>query len=490
MLSSFLSKHLLDNKLNTNYKNLKMRLTIIIISLFLSITLSGQDCDCTVNLGEIMEFTELNYSLISFKVTEENKNIYEAHKATLLERAKHKNWEDCQYLIKAYTEFFNDGHLWVDKVEQSSPKKEIKYKELTDIDSLKIMTLLTSDKSDPIEGIWESNSYTIGIVKNQNKKRDRDFVGIILQSSNPNFKKGEVKMEIKKNDQAYTANYLMGNHSVEVLKTEIFEDYHIKQGLSTYWRKLYPMPKGQVAKQIGEINPQGVVFKDLGDNNYYIKIGSFGSHNRSAVENIVNEHGEKLKKSNILIVDVRDNGGGSDYTYSPLQPYIFSGTIQMTDFGVWVSPGNKDYFSDWLEASDTLNNTPFFQAMQSEIPQLVTWPDEDMTLTLDTIYDHPTKVAIIANNESASSAETFVERCRQSKRVVTFGQNTNGCVDGFNGNKYATECYSIRYPTSLKTIHPEKDAIDPFGILPDVYLSEEMKDPIKYIVEYMNNYKQ
>jgi len=147
-----------------------------------------------------MEYTEVNYSLISFKVNNKNKNIYEAHKVSLLKRANSQNWEDCQQLINAYMDFFNDGHLWVDKVEQPSPKKEIQYTEVTDLDSMKIMALLKSNELDPIEGIWENNSYTIGIVKNQNKNRERDFAGIILQSSNPNFKKGEVKMEIRKNE--------------------------------------------------------------------------------------------------------------------------------------------------------------------------------------------------------------------------------------------------------------------------------------------------
>lgn len=47
--------------------------------------------------------------------------------------------------------------------------------------------------------------------------------------------------------------------------------------------------------------------------------------------------------------------------------------------------------------------------MQSETPQLVTWQDEDMTITLYTIFAHPKKAAIIASNKSASSAETFIE---------------------------------------------------------------------------------
>jgi len=35
---------------------------------------------------------------------------------------------------------------------------------------------------------------------------------------------------------------------------------------------------------------------------------------------------------------------------------------------------------------------------------------------------------------------TFIFRCNQSDKVLTFGQNTGGTVDGFNGNDYVTDC--------------------------------------------------
>jgi len=227
----------------------------------------------------------------------------------------------------------------------------------------------------------------------------------------------------------------------------------------------------------------------LGNKNYYIKIGSFQWGNQSIVKKLVQQNEEKLKNANLLIVDVRNNGGGSDYTYMPLLPYIYSGPVQMTEFGAWVSPGNKAYFSEWLDKSDTLNNTQLYQAIQSNTTQMVTWPEEGLEDKLDTLFTQPYKVAIIANENSASSAETFVFRCNQSNKVVTFGQSTSGTVDGFNGNDYETDCFSLRYPTSLRTIHYYKEAIDPFGILPDVYLSEDLDDPINYIIEFMKNYQ-
>jgi len=66
--------------------------------------------------------------------------------------------------------------------------------------------------------------------------------------------------------------------------------------------------------------------------------------------------------------------------------------------------------------------------------------DGDNYHELDTIYSNPKKVAIIANRESYSSAETFVFRCKKSDRVVLFGQNTGGVVDGFNGNQLNMDC--------------------------------------------------
>jgi len=466
-----------------------MKNIFLLLVFISSVQVYAQNCDCSQMLNEIIELTENDYALFQLKIDEENQNLYNTLKSTVINQAKEKEFTSCQEIISTYISFFNDGHLWAKVASKENPDNSNRYKELTKIDSTGAMKLLAAENLDSIEGVWESSNYKIAIVKNQNKDRRRDYVGVILSSKNPEFEIGDVKMELLKKNNGYEANYLMADRSVKVLETTIFEKYHLKQGEDFFWRKTFPVKQGEQAKEILEIHPRGVQFKDYNNGNFYLRIGSFGGQNQQAVEEIVESNKDKLQKANILIVDVRNNSGGSDYTYFPLLPYIYTGKIYLPAGSVWTSPKNIAELSQWLEKEDSVENSLFYQAMQSKEAQMFSLDDGDNFHELDTIYSHPKKVAIIANRESYSSAETFVNRCKQSDRVVIFGQNTGGVVDGFNGNDHETDCYNYRYPTTLRSNNLKEDAIDPIGIFPDVFLDEKMADPIEFILSYMEQFE-
>jgi len=186
-------------------------LLLINVSIYSQNTIIGKDCECTQILNEIIELTENDYALFQLKVDEENQNLYNTLKSTVIDLAKEKDITSCQEIIQTYISFFNDGHLWAKVVSRENPSNTIKYEEQTKIDSTSAMKL--SENLDSIEGIWESLNYKIAIVKNQNEERNRDYVGVILSSTNSEFEVGDVKMELIKKDNDYEVNYLMGNHS-------------------------------------------------------------------------------------------------------------------------------------------------------------------------------------------------------------------------------------------------------------------------------------
>ncbi len=217
-----------------------------------------------------------------------------------------------------------------------------------------------------------------------------------------------------------------------------------------------------------------------------------------AVSSFVEKNHDKLIKANSLIIDVRNNGGGNDATYFPLLPYIYSGPVKLPTMGFWLSKKNKELFLGWFpedaiaeaEANGELDaeTKQLFEEIKAKENEMVYYGNKDYSFDeIDTIYSQPKKVAIIANSESASSAETFVYRCNQSDRVVTFGQNTAGVVDGFNGNDIEHDCFTLRYPTSVRTKNIETEAIDPNGICPDVYLDEKQENIIEFIVDFFEN---
>jgi C-terminal processing protease CtpA/Prc len=58
--------------------------------------------------------------------------------------------------------------------------------------------------------------------------------------------------------------------------------------------------------------------------------------------------------------------------------------------------------------------------------QVVTFPGD--TVKMDKVRPFPVKVAIITNENTASTAELFILQARQSRKVAIFGQPTMGSV--------------------------------------------------------------
>jgi C-terminal processing protease CtpA/Prc len=199
---------------------------------------------------------------------------------------------------------------------------------------------------------------------------------------------------------------------------------------------------------------------------------------------------DKLLAADFIIVDVRENGGGNDVTYYPVLPYILSGPVEIPNSGLWMSDDNINQF---LETSDlkgkskeeyteqerelydyvmSLKGTAFYQD-----------PNYSYEYAPDTIYSGPTKVILLSGN-AGSSGETFVYRANQSEKVVVYGQNTAGVVDGFNGLDIDIGCFKLTYPSSFRARDIDENPIDPYGIAPDVYV-EEGVDVLAYAIEHM-----
>lgn len=463
------------------------KLIKIFVLLTLSLQIQAQNCICKNLLNEIIVSTELNYSLFKFKVSKEKNNIdiYNTFKKVLQQKSISASSNiDCNEIVQTYINFFYDEHLYADVFMEAMFTE---YRENIKMDSTEMYLELVKN-TNPIIGIWETQTYKVAILENDDDSRDRDYVAIILESLNPNYVSGDVKIEFKSRpDGVFETNFMMGDFSVFKTTSEIFDDSHIEVAELGAWRKIFPLPQNQSPIPFHKIDPDAVYFKELGDNNYYLKLGSFRGQNRELVKTIVTENHKKLIESNFLIIDIRGNGGGNDNTYFPILPYVYTGEVKLLPMAIWTSKFNKeDYFSNWLSSTDSLERTSFYKVMQAPESQLFYWEDEENIHRLDTIYSNPKQVAVIADNESASSAETFILRTKQSNRVTIFGQNTSGTVDGFNGNTIESDCYRLTYPTSIISINYPDDGIDPHGIYPDVYISKEKKAVVPFIIEFLS----
>jgi len=71
--------------------------------------------------------------------------------------------------------------------------------------------------------------------------------------------------------------------------------------------------------------------RKLDDKTLYIKISSFGTNNGHNIDSVIKANAAALQSMPNLVLDLRGNGGGSDYTYNPLINYIYDGPA--TDIG-------------------------------------------------------------------------------------------------------------------------------------------------------------
>lgn len=86
---------------------------------------------------------------------------------------------------------------------------------------------------DPIEGVWDGRGavpHYIGIMRDPANKSGRDFIGFILGTQNPAWKKGYKKMDIQHGPQpnAYSIEYYLDDFTKLTVPIDLSPDFKIK----------------------------------------------------------------------------------------------------------------------------------------------------------------------------------------------------------------------------------------------------------------------
>ncbi|WP_299986124.1 S41 family peptidase [uncultured Pontibacter sp.] len=468
-------------------------LLTVFLSMASSSSLQAQDCNCTDSFDATADAYEKNYSLFIYKVTDENRDLYNAHKQVIRRKAEQvTDLNDCKAVLDQYLHFFRDGHTYIlhsGKKVYHNEKIKLSEKEFKKAYKKKNYSL------HPIFGIWENGSYTVAIVPNTGEsKRERDYVGVVLKSSNPNWKQSDVKFELtSKASGSYQVNFMMGDHSVNnTTAQQIGRSLLEIDGLGD-WNKVWPeennqQPKNEIQAKYNQFHLAYI------DGIPYLRLPDFYSVERSYVDSLMKSNHEKIMKSDFMIIDVRGNSGGNDGTYFPVLPYVLSGPIELPINGFWLSEYNTQMIIEALAAMKGLSVEEYAEKEKEEYDGFMAnkgtaYFEDDgdsWTFKTDTLYNGPKKVIILADKATASSGETFIYRANQSIKVVVYGQNTAGVVDGFNGIPKDVGCFEVVFPSSYRAKDIKENPIDPYGIAPDVFVNEKM-DALEYAIEHMRH---
>jgi hypothetical protein len=457
-------------------------------SLFITIAFLGipflmqAQCNCQEEFSKIKKHLESNYAGFKDKVKTSNINKYKdftADKEHVAAQAKNKM--QCYFVINQWMSYFNDNHLYtglkteaIEKIQPQKLQTDFPIEKLAVSEAL--IKKLESAKG--IEGIYtkKGEGFSIAVLKNKNPFRD--YVAVVIKSSDSKFENGSVLAELK--EKSAKEYFLLYNSSNMLAFATIKpKDGELISGFFKNGREI--------------VNKTNYNFeaKLLNESTIYFNIPSFSWESKPTIDSLFASNKVNLSKSSNLILDLRNNGGGSDDVYYIISPYLYTQPIKGIGVDMYASNDNIKGWELMLQDSNLpSDNKAEYQKMVDKLKLKLNQNVNIVEDYIDSSYTpllFPKNVVILINEGCASSTEQFLLEAIQSKKVTLMGQNTSGTLDYSNlrESDFCDMPYRLWSPTTRSRRIDIGAGIDGIGIKPNIYLTEK-QDWIEEALNFLN----
>ncbi len=438
------------------------------------------NCTCTQDLEFVIGYYERNLPGFKDNVTPDTEATYATLKQDLLQASSDtQNKSNCFKLLVYYVEYFRDNHS---KIIMSVP-----HIDETDATSLEAFfaseiykareryELQASDLKqypmDDIRGMYQTadSTYTIAIIPN--KGTLRDYIGVIVNAKTALWEKGQVKMELKsKPDGGFEAFVYMRNHSLYY-----YPDFKLRAGiLGDSWFK-----QSKKERVNHSLKQRAFDFKILQDSIAYLQIPTFSGDYSAMIDSVYKATATQIQNTPYLIIDVRNNGGGSDSNAAPLLDYIYTNPIQGDKVSLYVTEDNIKMWERWYKEiqQDPENyGKEDLKWFKREIKRMKRAKlNTFITRSKGKLHKQklnpkrPKKVAIIQNKNCASSCETLLFWAKQSSNTILVGENSGGYVGYGEVGEVQTPCYQYTLYCTM-TRYEAQRKYEVIGVAPEHYL--------------------
>lgn len=467
-----------------------MKKILYLVAFLLTQSLYAQqpNCNCEQTLAKLIYKVETEYPGFSAKT--KDTFMYNGFKENLIIEAKKADELACQQILKRYTDFFKDPHLWVgangtpfasgNNTTGNVPSFAV---DLNDFQNK------VQNAKDKLEGIWKTDGYTIGI-----KKTGKDYVGFIIAADAAVWKPKEIKFKLFPNGNFEYAlmDKTLKNGSYQyddagILFLDEVSVALVRQG---------PKSKAEetkIAERLKEL--EGFYFKQITTKTAVLKLPSFEYQYLKEIDQLIEQNKTQIENTENLIIDLRGNPGGTTDAYKKLLPYIMGKNIRNTGAEFLAT---QTYIDNLEHYKKTLDKDAPTEAIDKNIATLkanlgkfVNFSGDGELVQIQEVVPaakSPKNVVILANKRTGSSAEYFLFLAKQSKKVKLMGIPSYGALD--YGNAYFIDfgCanYQILMPTYRALRLPDYP-IDNIGIQPDIHLDKSVKDWINFAVNYLED---
>lgn len=468
---------------------MKKRL-LIILTILLSRLTFGQNCNCADNFIWLKETFEKNDAGFQYVIDKKGEADYKKHTDLYAEKAKSiTDKELCAETLLEWLRYFRRGHLWL----QSIAQKEVKEKEKVDDEKIRkqfkdwqkyaynekeFNSYVSQLKVPGLEGVWSSPPYKIGV-----RKVNNEYLGFILEADGVYWTKAQVKFRLKDDSGKLSGTYYMRDHSASEIKSaKLLGNNYLSTGSSLFKRIAPIFPADKSLDMAFKFQSTEVaLFETLSDKTVILRIPSFDGSAKKQIDSIIIANMSIITKTENLIIDLQNNGGGSDGSFEKLIPLIYTNPIRVVGMELLSTPLNNkrmEEFANDPEASehDRKWAKDAIEKLNKSLGKFVNLDSSIVDFeTSDTMYTFPKKVGIIINGGCGSTTEQFILAAKQSKKVKLFGTTTFGSLDISNMFSVKSPCNDLELGYCLSRSFRIPDfTIDGKGLQPDYYLDKEI----------------
>ena len=477
-----------------------MKTRFLLVGLLLPLCIFAQDCNCASDFQWLKETFEKNDAGFAYALDRVGEKAYENHNNSFLEKVKDiKDSNGCVTTLREWLLFFRSGHLGIrelnpvaqEELGQAAILAQYKDSERLEVDVDAFTQYLSKKETIDYEGIWVSEPYKIGI-----KKIEDTYVGFIIEADGAYWTQGQVKLKINADG---SCEYYMRDHSPQYFdRTELLDGAYFKAGFITLEREFPKVSAGEeVTRYFKTMSANKPYFEQLDENTTYIRIPTFQGNEKRTIDSVIFANKVALTSSPNFIIDIRNNGGGSDRSYSELLPLMYTNPIRTPAVLLYSTPLNNQRMLDFIEDpkydftdSEKKWARTSYEKLSKRLGEFVNVDSTDLEITTyPEILPNPKNVAILINENNGSTAEQFLLAAKQSRKVKLYGTTTQGVLDISNMYFVKSPCGDFELGYSLsKSLRIPAMAIDDKGIQPDYYMDPNIPSHnwIGFVQDYLN----
>lgn len=447
--------------------------------LFFAMQSFAQNCDCATQFSTVVSYFENNNPAFQkIKADQKEHQVYLSGVKKLQKEAKKERDTDrCIQYLDRYVFLLKDHHSGIgfnlerkdlgtaELIDQFKHSAAYQKFEKLPIDSGRLVSLLKTKQTEDIEGIYSDGRNTVfGITKKENAPGK--YIGVVLKQ-NKLLDVGHVLLELTQQQKnSYDIVYntgLLGFNFQKIFKHLVIENGQIPSFGFSKTTNLTPVEKPYE-------------FRLLDSSVNYLRLTSFDGHLVEELDVFFDSIGPQIKSKPFLIIDLRNNGGGSERSYLNLIQYAYTKPLKIDPAEVWVSAENIKRY----EEAEHGDNKDLIERMKKTrpftfIPQST---DANTTWALDSATVYPKKIALLFNRGTASAAEGMITYLMQSDKVITIGENSGGFIGYGNVMTAQTPCRKFTIQSTTTKYH-EKSKYEFVGI-PPMYAVPKKQDWIEY----------